>query len=104
MASTPIFNRASLNVSAVHYDDKPKYPVKSATALSVILHPNNPLAPSMHFHISWMEPRNGKPYWRMIADLNPAIPNSAATAIFEKSLQKVVSADLYADSKIFGDR
>jgi coproporphyrinogen III oxidase len=104
VSGTPIFNRASINVSAVHYDDKPKYPVKSATALSVILHPNNPLAPSMHFHISWMEPAKGKPYWRMIADLNPAIPDATAVATFEKSLKSVVPADLYEDSKIFGDK
>jgi hypothetical protein len=32
---TRLFNRASVNVSSVHYRDKPKYPVDSATALSV---------------------------------------------------------------------
>ena len=58
----------------------------------------------MHFHISFMEPRNGGPYWRMIADLNPSIAVEADTSTFEESLQQVVPADLYADSKVFGDR
>ena len=58
---TRLFNRASVNVSSVHYVDKPKYPVDSATALSVIIHPSNPYAPSMHLHVSYMEPRGKAP-------------------------------------------
>ena len=51
-AQNSVFNNASVNVSAVHYEDKPgNFPIDSATAFSVILHPNNPFAPSMHFHI-----------------------------------------------------
>ena len=42
-----IFHRATINVSGVHYEDKEKYPIDSATALSVILHPKNPYAPSI---------------------------------------------------------
>ena len=52
---SPVFNRASVNVSGVHYEDKDKYPIDSATALSVILHPRHPKAPSMHFHISYVK-------------------------------------------------
>ena len=55
-----VFDRASVNVSAVHYESVTRSPVNSATALSVILHPAHPYAPSMHFHISYIEPK-GKP-------------------------------------------
>ena len=55
----------------------------SATALSVILHPQNPHAPSMHFHISWTEMKSGEGSWRMIADLNPAIPKGPDIKAFE---------------------
>jgi coproporphyrinogen III oxidase len=75
-----VFNRASVNVSAVHYTDKA---VKSASALSVILHPRVPHAPSMHFHVSLTEMKNGAQSWRMIADLNPSIPTEADTRTFE---------------------
>src|SRR5690606_6465172 len=36
------FNRASINVSQVHYDAEPKKPLASATALSTIVHPDHP--------------------------------------------------------------
>ena len=98
------FNRASVNVSAVHYEDKPKSPVNSATALSVILHPQHPYAPSMHFHISWVQPRKGKGSWRMIADLNPAIPNPQHTAQFDAALEQAVPEGLLAPSREFGDK
>ncbi len=91
----PVFNRASVNVSAVHYETKPKYPIDSATALSVILHPEHPFAPSMHFHLSYMEPRGaarGGPYWRMIADLNPSNPRAADTAAFEAAMAGALAA------------
>ena len=74
-SGTELFSRATVNVSNVHFEDVEKYPIDSATALSVILHPKNPYVPSLHFHISFVETRSKKstPYWRMIADLNPAI-------------------------------
>ena len=81
VTDTPVFNRASVNVSSVNYEDKPNSPVDSATALSVIIHPNNPHAPSMHFHISWTKMRNGPGSWRMIADLNPSIPYPEAVRV-----------------------
>jgi coproporphyrinogen III oxidase len=101
---TEIFNRASVNVSAVNYEEKPESPVDSANALSVIIHPHNPHAPSMHFHISRTQPRNGAGYWRMIADLNPSIPYAEDKAEFDASLQKVVPAKLYKEAVDFGDR
>jgi hypothetical protein len=35
----------------------------------------------MHLHVSYMEPRGRRPYWRMIADLNPCehIPSPRST-------------------------
>ncbi len=104
LQDTRIFNRASINVSSVHYTDLPKYPVKSATALSMIIHPNNPYAPSLHLHVSYMEPRGRPPYWRMIADLNPSIEDPAASDCFDAAMRSSMPATLYADSKLFGER
>ncbi len=66
-----LFNRASVNVSQVQYDSDPAKQLASATALSTIIHPANPHAPSMHMHISWTEMKNGHGYWRMMADFKP---------------------------------
>lgn len=98
-----VFNRASVNVSQIHYDDEPKKSLASATALSTIIHPKNPYAPSIHMHISWTEMKSGKGYWRMMADLNPAIANQSATDLFTECLQNI-SADLYPLASAQGDR
>lgn len=73
VGDTEAFDRASVNVSQVHYDDEPAKRLSSATALSTIIHPRNPHAPSVHIHVSWTEMRDGTGYWRIMADLNPAI-------------------------------
>ena len=101
-----VFNRASVNVSAVHFESREKYPIDSATAFSVILHPSNPHAPSMHFHASVVEPRRGGAYWRMIADLNPSIPDAEGTAAFETAVKGAdgLSAALHAASVDFGSK
>lgn len=69
-----VFNRASVNVSHIHYADDPDKKLASATAISTIIHPQNPHAPSIHIHISWTEMKGAGGYWRMMADLNPSIP------------------------------
>lgn len=71
----PAFGRASVNVSQVHYDDEPGRRLGSASALSAIVHPTHPLAPSVHIHISWTETKAGEGYWRLMADLNPSQPD-----------------------------
>jgi coproporphyrinogen III oxidase len=76
LANTATFDRASVNVSQVHYDDEPDKRLSSATALSTIIHPRHPHAPSVHVHTSWTEMRDGTGYWRIMADLNPAIADS----------------------------
>jgi len=43
-----IFDRGSVNISQVHYEDNPAKKLGSATAISTIIHPANPHAPSMH--------------------------------------------------------
>jgi len=88
------FDRASVNVSQVHYDDLPEKKLASATALSTIIHPRNPRAPSMHMHISWTEMKGegsepGRGYWRMMADLNPSIENADDTEAFIECLRNV---------------
>ncbi|MBH23487.1 MAG: coproporphyrinogen III oxidase [Myxococcales bacterium] len=74
---TGLLNRASLNISSIHYDDLPEKRLSSATALSCIVHPAHPRAPSMHMHISWTELRGGQGGWRVMGDLNPSIPVEA---------------------------
>ncbi|KIG14411.1 Coproporphyrinogen III oxidase, aerobic [Enhygromyxa salina] len=114
---TQVFNRAAINVSQVHYDDDPSRKLGSASALSTIIHPQDPRAPSVHIHISWTErkPRLPPPkpgpqpdtdqlgYWRLMADLNPAIPHPAATASFAAALREV-APELYAQASAEGDR
>ncbi len=84
---TALLNRASLNVSAIHYDDMPDKRLSSATALSCIVHPAHPLAPSMHMHVSWTAMRGGGGGWRLMADLNPAIPADADRSRFIEALR-----------------
>lgn len=97
-----IFNRASINVSQVHYDDEPARRLLSATALSTIIHPFHPLAPSVHIHISWTEMKAGLGYWRMMADLNPAIPDERDAAAFSAALRRA-AGDLYESARAQGD-
>ena len=101
--NSEIFNRASINTSQVHYDDAPAKPLGSANALSAIVHPRHPLAPSVHIHISWTELKSGRGYWRIMADLNPSIENQDAKSTFEQCMKK--AAPSYFDSaKSQGER
>ena len=83
-----LFDRGSVNYSQVHYDDDETKKLSSATAISTIIHPKNPLVPSMHMHISWTQMRDGSGYWRIMADLNPSNPDASDTQRFEKMLQE----------------
>ena len=88
-----VFDRASVNISQVHYDDDPNKRLASATALSTIIHPKNPYAPSVHMHYSWTQMRDTTGYWRIMADLNPAIEDVAneaggAKAVFDEALRR----------------
>jgi len=86
-ADGEMIGRGSVNVSQVHYDDMPEKKLGSANAISTIMHPCHPLAPSVHIHISWTEMKSGSGYWRMMADLNPAIEQSEHTERFLAALQ-----------------
>ena len=98
-----LFNRASINVSHVHYDDEPEKKLTSATALSCIIHPHNPLAPSLHLHISWTEFKHGRGYWRIMADLKPAIENARDKEEFINAL-RAVAPHQYLEAATQGDR
>ena len=98
-----LFNTASVNVSQVHYDDDPKKNLKSATAISTIIHPNNPHVPSVHIHISLTQLRNAASYWRIMADLNPSIANTEDKEQFDASLQKLAE-EKYAEGKEQGNK
>lgn len=84
-----LFNAASINISQVQYEDLPAKSFSSATALSTIIHPSHPLAPSIHMHISWTELKNGQGYWRIMADLNPAIADLNDKEKFDNCLKEV---------------
>lgn len=100
-----VFNRGSVNISQVHYDDDPEKKLGSATALSTIIHPRNPHAPSMHMHISWTQMKDGSGYWRIMADLNPSILSESP---FDKQafsdMLREVTGDLYEEGAAQGDR
>jgi coproporphyrinogen III oxidase len=98
-----IFNRASVNTSQVQYDDDSTKQLASASAISTIIHPKNPLAPSVHIHISWTELKNGNGYWRVMADLNPAIEISDDKDRFANKL-KQAAPQQYAEAAPQGDR
>ncbi|RME85255.1 MAG: coproporphyrinogen III oxidase [Zetaproteobacteria bacterium] len=86
-AENEIFASATINVSQVHYTDDPARPLLAASAISAIVHPAHPNAPSMHMHISHTMRKDGTHYWRWMADLNPAIPHEADTQAFRAALQ-----------------
>ena len=97
------FDRASVNFSAVHYDDLPDRRLASATALSAIVHPDNPAAPSLHTHVSWTELRDGTGYWRVMGDLNPSTPVEADRAQFVDAVRQA-AGDAWAHGSAQGDR
>jgi coproporphyrinogen III oxidase len=98
-----IFDRGSINVSQVHYDDLPEKKLASATALSTIIHPAHPRSPSVHIHLSWTELRDGMGYWRIMADLNPSIPVDADREAFAEALKQAAPGQ-YAEAAREGDR
>ncbi len=101
---TPVFNRAAVNFSCVHYGDEPGKRLASATALSTIIHPDHPRAPSVHMHFSYTELRGGGGgYWRLMADLNPAIPNADDRHAFDAALRDA-APEHYEAARAQGDR
>jgi len=102
-ADGDIFARGSVNVSQVHYDDMPEKRLGSASAISTIIHPVHPLAPSVHIHISWTEMKDGSGYWRIMADLNPSNEVEADRDRFLDELRKA-APDQFDEAKEQGDR
>lgn len=98
-----LFNTASVNISQVHYDDLEDKNLSSASALSSIIHPKNPHAPSIHIHISLTELRDGSHYWRIMADLNPSIFYEEDKETFDAVL-KSVAPTLYKEAMKQGDK
>ncbi|MGB1103867.1 MAG: coproporphyrinogen III oxidase [Crocinitomicaceae bacterium] len=90
--SSSFFNRASVNFSHVHYDDDQDKKLGSASALSSIIHPQNPYHPSIHIHMSYTEMKTGAGYWRIMADLNPSIENKKHTEVFNNALKRLSRA------------
>jgi len=103
VVDTPLLGRASVNVSQVHYDDEPDRKLGSASAISTIVHPVHPLAPSVHIHISWTEQKNGNGYWRIMADLNPSTLNQDDRKRFADGLRQA-APEQYSEAVEQGDR
>ncbi|OIQ01598.1 MAG: coproporphyrinogen III oxidase [Zetaproteobacteria bacterium CG06_land_8_20_14_3_00_59_53] len=102
-ADGDLFGRGSVNVSQVHYDDMPEKKLSSANAISTIIHPLHPLAPSAHIHISWTEMRDGSGYWRMMADLNPSNELETDKLAFFNALKKAAPHQ-FDEAKAQGER
>ena len=100
---TALLGRASVNVSQVHYDDEPDRTLGSASAISTIVHPAHPRAPSVHIHLSWTEMKNGTGYWRIMADLNPSRSNPASTERFSAALRQA-APEWFDEAAEQGDR
>jgi len=98
-----LFNRGSVNISQIHYEGEPSKKLASATAISTIVHPKNPHLPSMHMHISWTQMKEGRGYWRIMADLNPSIEEETTKRAFFEML-KAVSARYYESGVAQGER
>jgi coproporphyrinogen III oxidase len=105
-ADNEMFQRASINVSTVHYDGDPERKLASASALSSIVHPADPRHPSLHLHTSFTEMRDGTGYWRVMADLNPSLPEAADREEFSRALRDATAElpGLYDDATAQGDR
>ena len=65
-----------------------------ATALSAIVHPTHPRLPSAHLHLSYTQMQDGDAYWRLMADLNPAIENEQHRMKFDRMLATVADQHL----------
>lgn len=100
---TALLGRASVNVSQVHYDDDPARKLGSASAISSIVHPAHPVAPSVHIHVSWTQMKDGPGYWRIMPDLNPSIPNEADKQRFIDAL-KAAAPEQFEEASAQGDR
>lgn len=100
-----LFNRASVNISQVQYDDDKSKSLASATAISTIIHPFNPHVPSIHMHISWTQLKTGKGYWRVMADLNPSImydeDNENFTACIKNEAKEYFDRGIAAGERYF---
>jgi len=102
-ADNEVFARASVNISQVHYDDEPERKLGSASAISSIVHPVHPHAPSVHIHVSWTEQKSDTGYWRIMADLNPSIPNAEHTERF-LSVLRTAAPEQFSEAAEQGDR
>lgn len=99
-----VFNRGSVNISQVHYDDEQSKNLSSATAISCIIHPKNPYVPSMHMHFSWTQMRNGRGYWRLMADLNPSLlPDDVSKKAFDNMLKEAAGKKYLEKGLLQGD-
>ena len=100
---TRLFNRASVNVSQVQYADMAEKKLDAASAISTIIHPRNPHVPSLHMHISYTRMKDGTGYWRIMADLNPALFYEADQHRFIEHLN-FITPNLFERGAEAGDR
>ena len=103
LSDSALLGRASVNVSQVQYDDEPDRKLGSASAISTIVHPVHPRAPSVHIHVSWTELKSGAGYWRIMADLNPSCPDPLQTRKFAEALKNAAPEE-FKTAEEQGDR
>ena len=103
LSDSSLLERASVNVSQVQYDDEPERQLGSASAISTIVHPAHPSAPSVHIHVSWTELKSGAGYWRIMADLNPSRPDLLQTEQFGEALKNAAPHE-FISAEDQGDR
>ena len=86
-ADETIFNRASVNVSSIHYNKSDTKQILSADAISTIIHPLSPFIPSIHMHFSYTQYKDERGYFRLMSDLNPSIKDDEIKNSFIKMLK-----------------
>jgi coproporphyrinogen III oxidase len=106
---TNVLHSASLNISAVQYDENPEKKLQTAVALSAIIHPVIESLPSMHMHISLTALKDDSYSLRLMSDLNPAIELVSDTKKFKKALEQGMekfprNTSLLAEGLQQGDR
>ena len=87
-----LFNSGVINFMQEHREkDFSSHGTSSRTSLAAVLNPDPPTAPSLHFHASFTEHRNGATCWRLVVDFNSTFAQRELEKEFAEVLKE--SAD-----------
>lgn len=109
-----VFEKGGVNFSDVrgHLSDKLAQRLKvesqafQATGISVVLHPYNPMIPTVHFNLRYLELENGDRWFGGGSDLTPYYLNEQDVVHFHTTLKKVCdkhNSSYYPDFKRWCD-